>query len=276
MDINKYNFAELDKKIRDSFQSDYGPGDMPLDYRTKSCKTVIVPFGGLEEVGPCAAWGYHELAESEFADTYVFVSSNPVNNRNVVFSENVKTPFGMVKGDSGLATLLLSNLEFLDRGQKVENVDPFMFHLPFLQLASKDKLRDINALYLLLGDADHENIIKISELLSEAGKNIVVICSSNFVQFGQEFGYMPFKFNVKSELENLNNGIYEHILNMNPARLIDFVELKGLKLNIKPVILGLEFSKCMGVKKGKLLRKYSTSDLNNDYSKSVNYACFVF
>lgn len=276
MDLLKYSFAALDKEIRACFESDYGPGEIPIDQRIKNFKAIVVPFGEFSVCGPCAAWSYYELAESEFPETYIVIGVNTMSSRNVVFSDSIKTPFGLVRGDKDLSAILVKNLDFLVKGENIRDVDCFDFQLPFLQFASKDRLKELRVLYLLVGDMTHSEIVNFSELLAECGKHVVLICSNNFIRYGEEFGYVPFRFNVKEELSVLNAKIYDGVIGMRSRELLDFVELKRLNVNVTPVVLCIEFAKCMGIKEGKLLREYSTSSMDDDYTKSINYASFVF
>ena len=276
MDINKLTFSELDKRIRESFSSEYGPGDIPIEYRTRSTKAAIVPTGNFEEAGPIAAWAWYELGESEFGNIYLVVTENPVDSRNVIIAENVKTPFGIVKSDKGVMNLLTKNFGIFDEGTDVTEYSNLLFQLPYLQFASKDKLKDLKVVYMLIGHMEYEDILNIAELLAESNMNIILVVSNNFLRFGEEFGYVPFKYNVKTEIKNITNFLYTNIVEMKSKELLDFVELRSIKLNIRPVVLAIEFAKNMGIKRAKFLRELNTSEVTDDYTRSINYASFIF
>jgi MEMO1 family protein len=93
------NSSELDKQIANCFKSDFGPASLPKQKRKNRLIGIISPHAGYPFSGPCQAWSYKEIAESEFPDTYILLGLSHGGYESCLSIKNWKTPFGIVKND---------------------------------------------------------------------------------------------------------------------------------------------------------------------------------
>jgi len=84
----------LEKQIERSFTSQAGPGDLPVSTQHGIVHAAILPNGPYPHSGPCAAWGFKELAESEPPSCYLILGTSPHVTRTCLSANNFTTPLG--------------------------------------------------------------------------------------------------------------------------------------------------------------------------------------
>lgn len=214
-------FNELDQQIRECFNS--GPGDLFLERKNKKLFGIIAPNQRYSESGSCAAWAFKEIAESEFPDTYIIISSN--EEGTYVSTEDWETPMGKVKVDIELANLLKQNLNFVRENNNIhKNQREIEVQLPFLQFVSRDNLHSLKVLPLTICGLNLEQIKELADLLETLDRKICLIISTNVVDL-----------KITKLIENMESS-----------------------LNLKeylPIIAGIEISKSFGCKSANLLKQ---------------------
>ena len=269
----------LNKQIEECFNSNLGPGDLPVSKRSKKLFGIISPHAGYAYSGACQAWAYKEIAESEFHDVYVILGTN--HNGVGKFSaclRNFESPFGVVSVDEEFGKGLMNEFKLL----KEQSRDHLREHsievqLPFLQFVSKNKLSDLKILPILIGHADYEDLKVFGEILGSTNKKIIVIASSDFTHYGPNYGYIPFVNDKKENLYKLDNKMIEFILNLDSKGFLEYKnKMDATVCGANVIITAIETVKVLGCKKGQLLKYYTSGDVTKDYEGAVGYSGVVF
>lgn len=271
------DFNELNNQIEESFNSKFGPGDLPIKKRTKKIFGIIAPHAGYMYSGSGAAWAYKEVAESKVADLYIMLGLSHSGFGTSVSLEDWETPFGIIKTNKEFGKKLI------EKGIKHDEAAHQQEHsievqLPFLQFANKDYLKKLKIMPIITSsDKIYEETAKIIvETIKELKVKSCIITSSDFTHFGFNYGYFPFKDNIKENLYNLDDGAIKHIKELNAYRFLDYTEQTGATICGKyPIAVMLEASKLLGAKKAKLLHYYTSGDIVGDYGSAVGYAAIV-
>lgn len=260
MFFSKVDFNEVTKQIEESFEK--GPGDLPVKYRDKLIKGIIVPEGNYLISGGVAAWAYKEIAEAKFAELYILVGS--CKGEKVYLSlEDFETPLGVVK-NIGLNSKNENIVVDEERHAKEKGVE---IQLPFLQYVSKDKLNQLRILPLLVGkEVSYETVRDVARAIKSVEKEFIIVVSSDITRYGERFGFVPFRFNIEQELSNLDMKTLELMQNLDGRGLFEFLEKTNIS-NGKGVCLLLEVLE----ENGRLLdyRSFGKSEI-------VSYASLVF
>ncbi len=271
------NFNDLNNQINESFNSKYGPGDLPLNKRTKELFGIIAPHAGYTYSGPGAAWAYKEIAEAKLADLYIMLGLSHSGAETCLSLEDWETPFGAIQTDKEFGKKLIEKGIKQDEAahQKEHSIE---VQLPFLQFANKAYLKQLKIMPIITSpDKNYEEIAKIiAETIKELKLNACIIASSDFTHFGLNYAYFPFKDNIKENMYKLDNDAIEHIKALNAYRFLDYTEQTGATICGKyPIAVMLEASKLLGAKKARLLNYYTSGDIAGDYGSAVGYAAIV-
>lgn len=270
------NREKLTIQIKDCFHHKLGPGALPLSTRKGSVYAFISPHAGYVFSGPCAVWGYKELAEAELSDLYILIGPNHYGYGSSVSIEDWKTPFGFLKTDKdfvrgiALNTVLPIDDSFHAHEHSVE------VQLPFLYFINKDKVDKFKiACVTLSNDVDIDKLAKdLLSYLETLNKKITFIISSDFTHYGRNFRYLPFTLDVKQRLTKLDDGAIDLILEKNAKEFMDYVQKTGATIcGFLPIYLLL---KIIGDQKGEILRYYTSADITGDKKNSVSYASIIF
>ena len=266
------DFQKLESQIKDCFTHKFGPGELPISKRQGELKAVILPHAGYIYSGPCAAWGYKEIAESELPDVFIVIGTGHSTPLTCLSTDDFETPFGIIKNDNVL-TGLLEKQGIKDYKTAHAEEHSIEAQLPFLQFACREKMKEIKFVPVVIGQEDPGMIAdKISCALKEYGKKIMLIVSSDFTHYGENFGYVPFVYNVKEEMYNLDKKAIKFILDMDTDGFIKECDDTGATIcgrNAIAVMLKLFEDKGY---KASLLQYYTSGDIVDDYSSAVGYA----
>ncbi len=268
------NFDALEKQIIECFKHKLGPGDLPIKKRDKKLKAVIVPHAGYSYSGPCAAWAYKEIAESQFPDTFILLGPTHTSSKSGISLEDWKTPFGIVKTDKDLAIKIKENTELeIDEETHIDE-HSIEVQLPFLQFVNKDKLSNLKIVAIAIAnDIDYRKLANDLKKITK-DKKIVFIVSSDFTHYGPDYGYVPFSSDIKERLENLDKEAFNHIKNLNADGFADFINKSGATIcGFMPILLLLEM---LEKAKVEVLLYYTSAALTGDERNSVSYASITF
>jgi AmmeMemoRadiSam system protein B len=191
-------FDTLSKQIEGCFEK--GPGDLPLSVRNKEMGGVVVPVCNYAVSGDVGAWGFKEIAESKFPEVYVLIGGCE-GDKGYLSMEDFETPLGVV-----------GNMKLYSRTENVEvneekhkEARDIEILLPFLQYISKDKLRELRIMPILIGDkCSYETLLEIGSAIRSIDKSFVVIGGCNLSYFGEKYGNTPFRYNVVEEIKNVD------------------------------------------------------------------------
>jgi MEMO1 family protein len=177
-------FDRLDKAINESFIHKKGPGTLQASRRNINLNLISVPCDKIENSGPCSAWGFMEIAESNFPETYILLGTN--HHSKTKFStylfSNWETPFGIVATNVELGKELTDLFpEILNEHTGHIDEHSIEVQLPWLQFASRDNLSKLSIIPLTINTKDIKEIKKLAKALSIFIKkhNIPIIASTN-------------------------------------------------------------------------------------------------
>jgi len=270
------NFDALEKQIKSCFNHKLGPGALPIKKRDKKTKAVIVPHAGYLYSGPCAAWAYKEIAESEFPDLFIIIGPTHSGFSSSISIEDWKTPFGIVKTDKDFASKLKENSDLEINEGAHANEHSIEVQLPFLQFVNKDKMQNLKILPIVLtNDLDYKKLASdIKKTIKETKKEVTFIISSDFTHYGSNYGYLPFTLDVKKRLEEMDKQAFSYITRLETEKFTEFINKTGATIcGYMAILLLMEI---LEEEKGEVLLYYTSGDLTGDYKSSVSYASIVF
>ncbi|RMF05340.1 AmmeMemoRadiSam system protein B, partial [Candidatus Woesearchaeota archaeon] len=265
------SFGELDRQIKECFEEHpLGPGAEP-GKRKDRVKGVIAPHAGYAFSGPCAAWSYKAIAESEFPDAYLIIGLNHNGLESGFSSQDWATPFGIVKNHKPL-TEALSEATGIGINNRIHAIEHSIeVQLPFLQYASRDNLAALRIVPLMIGSRIDfaETARRINETAERLKKRIVVIASSDFTHYGPAYGYVPFVTDIKHNMEKLDKGAVKFIADLDSRGFLEYIDQTGATIcGRHPIALLIELLK---EKTDKVLFEmyYTSGDVMGDYSNAV-------
>ena len=183
-----------------------------------------------------------------------------------------ETPLGQVPLDVVFIEKLLEYPVFRSMPYAHKEEHSVQIELPLLQYNRKD----FKFVPIVAGHCSPETIRKAGSILkSLVDEQTLVIASSDFVHYGQNFQYVPFKTNVAEQIKKVDMGAYEHIANLDCEGFLKYKQTTGATIcGYVPVAILLS----MLEKPAKPhLIKYATSgELTGDYKHSVSYLSAVF
>ncbi len=272
------DFDGLSNQINDSFHSKFGPGALPTKKRTKEIKGIIAPHAGYQFSGPGAAWAYKEIAESKLADVYILLGLSHSGFPSCISLEDWETPFGIVKIDKDFQRVLMANSGLKQNEEAHAQEHSIEVQLPFLQFANKDYLQQLRISPIIVSeDKNYQEIAEaIVKTIEQTRKKAVIIASSDFTHYGINYGFFPFKDNVKEKMHKLDSGAIEHIKSLDAPAFLEYTNSTGATICGRiPIAAIIASCKLLGAKKARLLHYYTSGDIVKDYSSAVGYGAIV-
>lgn len=268
------DFDELNNQINDSFHSKLGPGALPINKRTKEIFGIIAPHAGYQFSGPAAAWAYKEIAESNLADVYIILGLSHSGLPSCVSLEDWETPLGIVKTDKDFQKVLMINSGLKQNEEAHSQEHSIEVQLPFLQFANKDQLKQLRIAPIIISeDKNYEEIAKaIVKTIEQTRKKAIIIASSDFTHYGINYGFFPFKDNVKEKMYELDKEAINHIKNLDAKEFLKYINNTGATICGKmPIAATIASCKLLGAKKARLLHYYTSGDIIKNYDSAVGY-----
>ena len=253
----------LNTLIPDLFLHPVGPGQIPKIAREgkRSIGGGIVPHAGYIFSGPVAAHFYAEIAKDGFPETFLIIGPNHYGvGAGVSLSmDDFKTPYGVARVDKELAASISRDIVAIDENaHKYEH--SIEVQIPFLQFFK----RDINIVPITM--MIQEEVIArelgkiIRDSISETGKDIVVIASSDFSHYvSKKTAYRNDAHAIEKIIERDISGLYSVIY----------------KYKISMCGYGPITAMLTAVRGEVNLLKYATSGDVKPMKEVVGYAAFV-
>ena len=172
---------------------------------TGEIRAIVVPHAGHMWSGPTAAAAYRVLKGKRYK-RIVILSPNhrvPVYGIVGVSADAFETPLGNVPVDRGATESLrdagLVSLD--DAAHRREHA--IEIQLPFIQVVfGTDPVEAPKIVPLIVGDIDDELSTKFSEFYRDhMGDETLIVVSSDFLHYGEPYGYVPFGAPVQPQIE---------------------------------------------------------------------------
>ncbi|MFH0887678.1 MAG: AmmeMemoRadiSam system protein B [Planctomycetota bacterium] len=244
---------------------------------SQEINAIIVPHAGHQYSGQCAAYGYSLIKGKPFKRIIIIGPSHTVGFIGVSVSKatHYETPLGKVEVDSDACDTLLKNDKLFSYQSSADMNDHSLeIQLPFLQTV----LSGYKIVPLIAGEIDdyQDTASAIKKIVD---KQTLIIISSDFTHYGDDFGFVPFTDNIKDNLKKLDGGAIDLIINISPEGFYKYVKSTGATIcGYKPISLLLSIIDTKNIfdAKGILLNYYTSGDLTGDYSRCVSYAAIAF
>ncbi len=237
---------------------------------------LISPHAGYTWSGRCAAAAFKCIQGKNYRRVFVLGFSHHHLIRGVAVSsfDYYDTPLGRVSVDREICEKLLKNKKIFTTHKKAEEIEHSIENqVPFLQKT----LRNFKIVPIMIGRLSSEEEYRdvASALKEYMDPHTLFVISSDFTHYGRNYGYLPFKENIKKNLEALDKGAISNILK------VDFKGFQNYLSDTGDTICG---SHPIGVLlqlldkdfKGHLRMYYRSADLTGDFSNSVSYAAIAF
>lgn len=265
----------LYKQIKECFLSEFGPGNLPGERKKRRILGVVAPHAGYMCSGPCAAYAYREIAESEWPEVFILLGLSHSGYSSCISLDDWETPLGIAENYKKLGKALMENTSLKQNEEAHSNEHSIEVQVPFLQFINKDNLKIVPI--IASPDVPYVELGKnIAKTIKQSGKKVCILASSDFTHYGINYGYFPFKDNVRDNLYNLDNGALKHIKNLDTQRFLDYTEETGATICGKfPVAVMMEACKALGGKHAKLLKYHTSGEITGDYSSVVGYGSIV-
>jgi AmmeMemoRadiSam system protein B len=273
---------KLESDIEKCFVDKFGPGGIPKK-RTggksdKKLLGVISPHAGYMCSGAGEAFVFKEIGEAEFAETYIILGVNHSGPETCVSNLSWETPLGIVECDTELVEMLeKKGIPVNNQAHQYEH--SIEVQLPFLQFVSRDRLKELRIVPIMIADEKYEKWGKIiKESVETVGRTVVIICSSDFTHYGTNYGFVPFEKNIKENIKKLDGGAIKFVFEKNPAGFLEYVrKTRATICGRCGIAVLLWLMREMKSGKGELLKYYTSGDVFG-YGRDgvVGYASVVF
>jgi AmmeMemoRadiSam system protein B len=175
---------------------------------------------------------------------------------------------GVAEIDKEFGRLLVKNgLEHNETAHEGEH--SIEVQIPFLQYV----FEHFKFVPIIISDYAAVDIIK--KTVEQAGKKIMFIASSDFTHYGRDYGYVPFKTDIKNNMHKLDAGAIEQIKKIDSKGFLNYVNKTNATICGKMPIAAM--LSCIKSKQAELLKYYTSADISgSDYSTAVGYASIRF
>ena len=266
----------LEKQITDAFHHKLGPGELQVSKRQGILKAVITPHAGYAFSGPCAAWSYMEIGESEFPSCYIIIGPSHSGRSSSVSFDEWLTPLGLVMPQRELGKMICERIGIKkDEGEQA-NEHSIEVQLPFLQFVSKDNIDNLRIVPICLNNDINlkKFALEMKEIIMDWGKDVVFIISSDFTHYGPAYGYLPFEIDKEQKLYDMDKTAIDFIKNFDAKGLLSFIDQTGATIcGAIPIALLISTIKAKNVA---LMQYYTSGDLSGSFKNAVGYAAISF
>lgn len=246
----------LEKELKRCFEG--------MEIRERNVLGAVCPHAGYVYSGKVAA---HVYAALPAANTYIIFGPNHTGYGSPVSvsRDTWKTPLGTIKVDTELADGLMGSIIDADElGHRYEH--SIEVQLPFLQYRFE---KDFKILPICMGMQDEETAVEVgnlvADLVSESGKKVVFIASSDFTHY-----------NPADLAKELDNEIIEAILNMDITEMYERLYQRNASVcGYGPIAAMLTASKKLGGNRATLLNYANSGDISGDMDAVVGYAAII-
>lgn len=269
-----YDKNSLTRQIKECFLSRLGPGKLPGKGMGSEVIGAVAPHAGYLYSGPCAAHTYKHISDSKKPDVYILLGLSHAGNKSSISLDDWQTPLGIAKTDRAFGEALISNTGIRQDESSHKDEHSIEVQLPFLQFIHKEAV----ILPLIASNDMPYRVIAsgIAKTINETGKKACIIASSDFTHFGRNYGFFPFRDNIRENLYRLDEGAIKHALRLDAEGFLGYIQKTGATIcGMQPVAVMLEACRALGCSKAKLIKYYTSADVTRSYESSVGYASII-
>jgi AmmeMemoRadiSam system protein B/AmmeMemoRadiSam system protein A len=235
---------------------------------------LILPHAGYQYSGRTAAMGIQSLGR-QYKRIIVIGPSHYTPMEDVLSvprETNYQTPLGEIPLDIEFINKLLAYPQFQALEQANQAEHSTQIQVPLLQFAQKD----FKLVLIVAGHCSMQTISKAASILNGLiDKDTLVIASSDFVHYGPNYDYVPFKENVQEGIKNLDMGAYKYIEQLDSNGFMEYRNKTGATIcgNVPIAILLSMLDKSS---QAQLINYATSGQLMGDFTNSVSYFAVSF
>jgi len=235
---------------------------------------LVSPHAGYRYSGQAAAYGFKTIVGKKFERVILIGPSHYARFQGICVSsyDYYETPLGRVPVEKSVGNKLSHHSLFVAQPDAESREHALEMEIPYLQTV----LKDFQIVPLLVGELKETDYPEVAGLLHPfITEKTLIVVSSDFTHFGDRFGYVPFRENIKDNLKKLDMGAVEYIVNKDFDGYLEYLRRTGITICGRlPIALLLRLLPSEA--EGMLLDYYTSGDLLNDYSSSVSYVSLIF
>jgi MEMO1 family protein len=242
----------------------------PLD----NVVALILPHAGYQYSGQTAATAL-KMVGKKYKRVVVIGPSHRVPLEDVFSVPKVtryETPLGQVPLDVDFINALLKYPLFQNVPQVHEYEHSVQMEVPLLQYCQSG----FKLVPIVAGQCSQATISKAAEILDGlVDDETLVVASSDFVHYGPDYGYVPFKQDVPEQIKKMTMGAYDHIAKLDATGFLAYKKRTGATIcGYVPIAILLSMlNKSTQVH----LAQYATSgEQTGDFTNAVSYLSVVF
>jgi MEMO1 family protein len=257
----------LDKQIGDFFQK---AKVEPID----NVIALILPHAGYQFSGQTAAMGL-KTTDKKYKRVIIIGPSHYVPMEEILSVPRVtyyQTPLGLMPVDIEFVDKLLQYPMFRNVPQANEYEHSTQIQMPLLQ----HQLKDFRIVPIVAGTCSLETINKAADILkSLVDDDTLVIASSDFVHYGPNYDYVPFKDDVPNQIKKLDTDAYKFIAALDYKGFLDYQRKTGATI-CGYVPIAILLAMMPSSTQAKLINRTSSGELMGDSTNSVSYLSIAF
>ena len=239
---------------------------------------LIVPHASYEFSGLTAARAFSCINPRSLERVVIIGPSHYIAFHGISIApyDLYRTPLGDICVDISVCdSLFCSNELFIHHEEAHIYEHALEVELPFIQKIAPD----CKIIPLITGDLSlYETRVIADRLLHLWDPGTLIVISSDFTHYGQQFGYCPFTKQIASEsLEKLDHGAIQYILQKDAQGFADYVTKTGATIcgRIPITILLALLEKSVQPAELHLVEYTNSGKILNDYTNSVSYASIL-
>lgn len=175
-------------------------------------RAIVVPHAGHYWSGPTAAEAYRALGKTTYRRVFIFCPNHrvPVRGAVSVSADAFETPLGNIPVDRRTVDAWQAGglIRIDDGAHKLEHA--IEIQLPFLQVIFADHMPAI--VPIIAGELSTSEVQAIAaKLREEMGPDDLLLISSDFLHYGENYGYVPFGAPVQENIRKYDARTIEAI-----------------------------------------------------------------
>ncbi|MBN2316723.1 MAG: AmmeMemoRadiSam system protein B [Sedimentisphaerales bacterium] len=240
---------------------------------------LILPHAGYAYSGRTATAGIKAI-NGQYKQIVVIGPTHRLPMEDILSvprATHYQTPLGLIPLDVELIDKLLEYSIFCHvpqaheygRGGQEHSVQ---IELPLLQ----HKQKDFKLVPIVAGQCSPETVEKAAAILkSLVDRDTLVVASSDFVHYGPNYGYVPFKEDIPEQIKKLDMGAYEHIAQLDGRGFLEYRRTTGATI-CGAVPIAILLSMLNKPAEARLVQYTTSGEISGDYTNSVSYLSVAF
>ncbi len=235
---------------------------------------LILPHAGYQYSGRTAASAL-KTTDKKYKRIVVIGPSHTMHLEELLSVPRVthyQTPLGQIPLDIDFINKLLKFPMFQNVPHAHIYEHSVQIELPLLQFQQQS----FKLVPIVAGSCSINTIDKAAAVLSALiDDETLVIASSDFVHFGSNFGYTPFKQNIAEQIRKLDMGAYEYIAASDSKGFLEYKQKTSATI-CGAIPIAILLSTLGNDAKASLVEYTTSGQLTGDFTNSVSYLSVAF